>query len=385
MLNELAHLPRHIFISYAKEDREFADRLASSLREDGLQAWIDDEGIEPGTPNWEITIRQAVRDSYAVALVCSPNTITSSYIGAELQLAESAKRQVVPIWMSGASWIDCVPLGLVNSQYVDCRNDSYHRGARKLIEQLCRVISKIQPKMAIAGTLEECPKGFVPILVPKSDEQYLSVEELGDLSDNYLFGTANLAPFDVLAVNANKYASFEEITDDLFTFRVRSRYRPYTYGRDWILAKASSYVTLLAVPWVWLKHKGRKPLVEIVPDYGKNTTPLSNYGIGMEVGQRSVWGIVNRGFEHASGLLTSDQDVAFQAFSDSTKGLLFTLMRVRGAGQSSARNHFRTGTARLSRVDPDRFVYNLAIVPHNLGSVVNETVFVIRDPVSPLM
>src|SRR5438874_3696128 len=103
---ELAHLPRHIFISYSTEDRAFADRLASSLRHDGLQAWIDDEGIEPGTANWESTIRKAVRDSYAVALVCSPNTIASQYIAAELRLAERNNRQVVPVWASGDHWTD---------------------------------------------------------------------------------------------------------------------------------------------------------------------------------------------------------------------------------------------------------------------------------------
>ncbi|MFN2578984.1 MAG: hypothetical protein ABR607_14995 [Pyrinomonadaceae bacterium] len=44
MLNELVHLPRHIFISYAKQDRAFADQLASRPRHDGFQAWI--EGFE---------------------------------------------------------------------------------------------------------------------------------------------------------------------------------------------------------------------------------------------------------------------------------------------------------------------------------------------------
>jgi hypothetical protein len=38
-------VPRHVFLSYAREDMTEADRLAQALQAEGLAVWIDREGI----------------------------------------------------------------------------------------------------------------------------------------------------------------------------------------------------------------------------------------------------------------------------------------------------------------------------------------------------
>jgi hypothetical protein len=105
------------------------------MREAGLQTWIDSEGIEPGTSNWERSIRAAVQDAFAVVLVCSPNTIESHYVAAELQVAKRLGRQIFPVWAAGDHWVDCVPLDLVNYQYIDCRSHPPDEGFAQLVSK----------------------------------------------------------------------------------------------------------------------------------------------------------------------------------------------------------------------------------------------------------
>lgn len=47
-----------VFISYAHEDAEFAERLYKDLKNAGLVPWLDKQTIRAGE-NWKIAIRKA--------------------------------------------------------------------------------------------------------------------------------------------------------------------------------------------------------------------------------------------------------------------------------------------------------------------------------------
>ena len=42
----------HVFISYSRQDKPFAQRLIDELHKRGVKVWIDSE-IKPGTASWE--------------------------------------------------------------------------------------------------------------------------------------------------------------------------------------------------------------------------------------------------------------------------------------------------------------------------------------------
>lgn len=115
-----------------------ADRIARDMEREGLHVWIDRRSIEFGTPDWEASVRQAVNRSYALVLVCTPNTHTSSYVHAELQLAKESGCRIIPVWVLGERWTDCVPLGLISYQRVDLREELYPSGMLELLSQLRR-------------------------------------------------------------------------------------------------------------------------------------------------------------------------------------------------------------------------------------------------------
>ena len=59
----------HVFLSYARADGSFVSQLQADLQAGGISVWIDHEDIQPGTPDWEDSLREAIRNAAAVVVV----------------------------------------------------------------------------------------------------------------------------------------------------------------------------------------------------------------------------------------------------------------------------------------------------------------------------
>ena len=55
-------ISKTVFISYAREDSEDAEKLYKCLKQAGLNPWRDKDAIRPGE-NWKIAIRKAIKSS----------------------------------------------------------------------------------------------------------------------------------------------------------------------------------------------------------------------------------------------------------------------------------------------------------------------------------
>jgi hypothetical protein len=63
--------PGQVFISYAREDAEAANRLYDDLKKAGLNLWLDTKSLLGGQ-KWKIAIIDAIRNSaYFIALLSS--------------------------------------------------------------------------------------------------------------------------------------------------------------------------------------------------------------------------------------------------------------------------------------------------------------------------
>jgi hypothetical protein len=88
-----------VFISYAQSDAKTASRIASALRESGLEVW-DDSQLFPGD-NWAAKVAKALSDSEAMVVLLSPSFLASPhYVASELGYAlgsEQYKGRVFPV------------------------------------------------------------------------------------------------------------------------------------------------------------------------------------------------------------------------------------------------------------------------------------------------
>ena len=141
----------HIFISYSRANISFVQRLVADLRRKGITVWIDQSGLQPGTPDWETALRDAIGKAHAVILIASEEARKSPYVKDELRLAHDVHHlPIYPLWVAGALWINCIPLGWGGTQYIDARGGEPHYQAA--LNQLIAVLNGATPAASLSPT-----------------------------------------------------------------------------------------------------------------------------------------------------------------------------------------------------------------------------------------
>jgi WD40 repeat protein len=85
-----------VFISYAREDRGFVERLHQALKSSDRDAWVDWEGIPP-TAEWLNEVHTAIERAGAVIFVLSPDSIASRICRLEMDHAIRNNKRLIPV------------------------------------------------------------------------------------------------------------------------------------------------------------------------------------------------------------------------------------------------------------------------------------------------
>jgi TIR domain len=112
-----------VFVSYNWRDREAAERVASALRDNGLNAFLDRWYLVPGQP-WQRALETALTACRAVAVFIGPGEM-GPWQQKEKELAldrqtRSAAFPVIPVLLPGS---DPVLGFLGQNTWVDLRHD----------------------------------------------------------------------------------------------------------------------------------------------------------------------------------------------------------------------------------------------------------------------
>lgn len=131
-----------VFISYAKEDKSFAEKLYSDLRQAGVKPWLDSLDLVPGQP-WEKAIRKAISDSsFFLAVLSSRSVKKRGFVQKEvryaLEVAEECNEDeifIIPVRID-----ECEPSfeALRRLQRADFF-PSYEKGVQQLLKALTYV------------------------------------------------------------------------------------------------------------------------------------------------------------------------------------------------------------------------------------------------------
>ena len=74
--------PDTLFISYAREDADFASQINNDLQKAGIKTWIDELGIRSGE-DWPDRIATAISSAKAVLFILSPHSLASKWVQRE--------------------------------------------------------------------------------------------------------------------------------------------------------------------------------------------------------------------------------------------------------------------------------------------------------------
>jgi hypothetical protein len=87
-----------VFLSYAREDKLFAQRLHDALSAAGRDpAWDQDHAVVPFSAPYESEIAAAIAGSEKFVFVISPDSLDSGPCAAELAVAVESGKQVIPL------------------------------------------------------------------------------------------------------------------------------------------------------------------------------------------------------------------------------------------------------------------------------------------------
>jgi WD40 repeat protein len=129
------------FISYAREDEQFVDRLRAALTARDREVWVDRSpqlgaGIEPGD-NWRTSTEEGIARSEAFVFMLSDSSARSEPCGAELAHAVAVNKRLLPVCLQEPADDALVPAQIRDLSWVMMRpGDSFDAGVAALIRGL---------------------------------------------------------------------------------------------------------------------------------------------------------------------------------------------------------------------------------------------------------
>lgn len=108
-----------VFISYSRDDGRIMRRIKRALTDAGLEVWTD-EGIEIGTPNWQLAIETAIEECLCMVCILTPSAKQSHWVREELVYATFHEKQVYMLHTRG-DYKKVAILGFAVAQVIDVR------------------------------------------------------------------------------------------------------------------------------------------------------------------------------------------------------------------------------------------------------------------------
>ncbi len=151
--------PQHVFISYARADSRFVNRLQQDLELRDLKVWVDRSRLEGGQA-FPQRIQQAIRESRAVLVVLSPDSVKSEWVLDEIHEAKVQQRRIIPLMLRATG----VPMEINRVQWVDFEQD-YDTGLTTLLRDLIAIPALPPPPTLPQGQAPDVPKELRSALV----------------------------------------------------------------------------------------------------------------------------------------------------------------------------------------------------------------------------
>ncbi|MBZ0289886.1 MAG: TIR domain-containing protein, partial [Anaerolineae bacterium] len=124
-------VPRHLFISYSRRDKEYAQHLSDHLRYNGFEVWIDSQ-IDYGDA-WFDEIEDAIKTCAAFVLVMSPESKGSEWVKKEILLAKRFKKPIFPLLLEGQEFGIVIDIQFADVQDGQMPDTNFHRRLRRSV------------------------------------------------------------------------------------------------------------------------------------------------------------------------------------------------------------------------------------------------------------
>lgn len=127
----------NVFLSYSRRDAVFVGRLADDLVNRGIDPWLDTDDLPAeGEDRWRRSVVRGIRDSTAIILVLSPDSVGSKSVERELTIAAEMGRRIIPIMNRTCTLSDGVMFELAGLQRTDFVDQPYETAFEELVQRI---------------------------------------------------------------------------------------------------------------------------------------------------------------------------------------------------------------------------------------------------------
>jgi hypothetical protein len=109
-----------VFLSYSSQNKDAMQRLHRGLQNEGISVWIDQTGLEKGSPRWQTKIQEAIEAARCIVVILSPGAKDSEWVGTEVSYAKAFEIPVIPVLIDGNKRT-AIPISLINTDWIDAR------------------------------------------------------------------------------------------------------------------------------------------------------------------------------------------------------------------------------------------------------------------------
>lgn len=110
-----------IVLIASRKDTNAMRRVYDDLEEADFTVWVD-EDLEQGSPEWEQSMRHAIKNTECIVVLLSPNAAESQWVEEAISYAR-LNRQMIFVALLEGELRRSTPLGLRVEQYADLRHD----------------------------------------------------------------------------------------------------------------------------------------------------------------------------------------------------------------------------------------------------------------------
>ncbi len=121
---------KRVFISYSRDDRAFVEKLVDSLRENGLEVWLDVH-LRSGE-DWDDALESQIIGTDHMIIVLSETSAASDNVKNEMRFALDKGKQIHPILYKPCS----VPLSMRRMHYIDFTALDYDKALQRLVQDI---------------------------------------------------------------------------------------------------------------------------------------------------------------------------------------------------------------------------------------------------------
>lgn len=132
-------MKHHVFISYSRKDKEVADYICDVLKENGIEYWIDKEGVYSSF-NYKELIVDAIEVSKAVIFISSASSNSSINVIREIGYAVNMNKPILPVMLDDAPYAKSIRLDISDIDQIDFKNPV--ASGKRLVTSLMYVVNK---------------------------------------------------------------------------------------------------------------------------------------------------------------------------------------------------------------------------------------------------